>query len=372
MVGNPLYDWTHLELRRYFGIDQLLSPDTASTIYATCNEQLKDASFSARNLLRRMNVKTVCTTDDPIDDLSFHSQLKRDEFEISVLPTFRPDKAMAVEDPVAYNRYLADLEKASRMHIGSFEELLVALDNRHAYFHDNGCRSSDHGFETLSADFVSNAEADALLATVRTGKQISGAEASKFKAKLLLELFRMNHHRGWVQQMHFGIIRNARERIYRALGPDIGVDCVGDFSFGRPLCTMLDALDVRQQLTKTIFFNAHLGSNEMLATIIGAFQDGTTPGKIQLGPPWWFLDQKDGFMRHFNAISSIGLLSRFVGMTTDSRSLLSFPRHEYFRRLLCDFLGCQMENGDLPNDMELIGGIVQDLCFTNAKKYFGY
>lgn len=371
-VRNPLYDWTHLELKRYFGIDRLLSGETAAAIYAACNEKLKEKSFSARNLLRRMNVKTVCTTDDPVDSLSYHEQLKREKFEIAVLPTFRPDKAMAVEEATGYNRYLDDLEKASGTAIGSFTALLEALDKRHACFHEHGCRSSDHAFETLAVDGGTPAEIEAIFSAVRSGKALNGAQTSQFKRALLLELCRMNHRRGWVQQFHFGVIRNVRTRVYKSLGPDAGADCIGDFPFGRPLCGFLDTLDTAGQLTKTILFNGNPVDNEMLVSIIGAFQDGSVPGKLQLGPAWWFLDQKDGMLRHLNALSGLGLVSRFIGMTTDSRSLLSFPRHEYFRRILCNCFGEEVEQGDLPDTGELLGAIVRDICYNNAKNYFGY
>jgi glucuronate isomerase len=371
-MRNPLYDWTHLELKRYFGIDTLLSPETAPAIYAACNEQLKEKSFSARNLLKRMNVRTVCTTDDPVDDLSFHTQLKREKTGITVLPTFRPDRAMAPDDPVSYNRYVDELAKVSGISITSFAALLEALDKRHAYFHEHGCRSSDHAFETLAMATGATAEIDAIFSSIRSGKALNGAQISTFKATLLLELCRMNHCRGWAQQLHFGVIRNVSTRVFKLLGPDTGADCIGDCSFGRPLCGFLDALDAAGQLTKTILFNGNPGDNEMLVSIIGAFQDGSMPGKLQLGPPWWFLDQKDGMVRHLDALSGLGLLSRFIGMTTDSRSFLSFPRHEYFRRILCSVLGREMERGDIPDDKQLIGPMVSDICYANAKKYFGY
>ena len=370
-LRNPLYDWTHLELKRYFGIDQLLSGETAGAIFARCNEQLKEKSFSVRTLLKRMNVTVLCTTDDPVNDLSYHLQLKKENFEIPVRPTFRPDKAMAIEDPVAYNRYIEALENVSGISITSFDALLEALDIRHAFFHENGCRSSDHAFETLTEQNAAPAEINAIFSGARSGKAPSGGQASKFKAALLLELCRMNHKRGWAQQLHFGVIRNARTRIFKSLGPDTGVDCIGDFPFARPLCAFLDALDATGQLTKTILFNIHPADNEMLVSIAGAFQDGTVAGKVQLGPAWWFLDQKDCMVRHLEALSGLGLLSRFVGMTTDSRSFLSFPRHEYFRRILCGVLGRDMENGDIPRDFGLMGGIVRDICFSNAKNYFG-
>jgi glucuronate isomerase len=369
-VRNPLYDWTHLELKRYFDVDQLLSGKTAKTIFAICNEQIKDKSFSVRSLLKRMNVSVLCTTDDPVDDLAYHLQLKKENFEITVRPTFRPDKAMAIDDPMVYNRYIDELARVSGVAITSFATLLEALDIRHAYFHECGCRSSDHAFETLSEEFPAPSEIDMVFSSVRSGKAVNSAVASRFKTAMLLELCRMNHKRGWAQQLHFGVIRNVRTHVFKSLGPDTGVDCIGDFQFARPLCALLDALDATDQLTKTILFNIHPADNEMLVSIAGAFQDGKIAGKVQLGPAWWFLDQKDCMTRQLEALSGLGLLGRFVGMTTDSRSFLSFPRHEYFRRILCGVLGRDMENGDIPGDFDLIGGIVRDICFANAKNYF--
>jgi glucuronate isomerase len=371
-IRNPLYDWTHLELKRYFGIDSLLSQDTAMSIYAACNEQLKDASFSARNLLKRMNVTTVCTTDDPVDDLQFHKQIKKDAFGITVLPTFRADKAMAIEDPVAYNRYIDSLEKVSGISITSFSQLIEALDKRHQYFHDLGCRSSDNGFEDLDVDAGTLAQTNATFAAVRKGQAVGTPETSQFKTSVLLELCIMNHKRGWAQQLHFGVVRNVNTRIYKQLGPDTGVDCIGDYSFAKPLCAFLGRLNATDQLAKTILFNANPKDNDMIVSIIGAFQDGTVPGKLQHGPAWWFLDQKGGMTDQINALCGLGLLARFIGMTTDSRSLLSFPRHEYFRRILCNILGKEIDRGDLPGDMKLMGSIVSDICYNNAKKYFGY
>jgi glucuronate isomerase len=371
IVRNPLYDWTHLELKRYFGFSgTLLSNETAPYIYAACNEQIKENAFSAQNLLRRMNVKVVCTTDDPIDDLIFHEQVKREGFEIAMRPTFRPDKTMAIDDPVSYNRYLDALSEASGVSIVSYNDLLEAIDKRHDYFHQHGCSCADHALETLSECAGTAAETAAIFSEVRAGKTVTPVQSATFKAALMIELCKMNHHRGWVQQIHIGVIRNVRTALYKKLGPDTGVDCIGDSSFGRPLCRLLDALDTTGQLTKTILFNINPGDNEQLVTIAGAFQDGLIPGKIQLGPAWWFLDQKDGMVRQMEALSVLGLLSRFVGMTTDSRSLLSFPRHEYFRRILCNILGGEMENGDLPGDMKLMGSIVSNICFNNAREYF--
>jgi glucuronate isomerase len=372
-VRNPLYDWAHLELKRYFEISgKLLSPETASEIYAVCNERLTDKLFSARNLLVRMKVNIICTTDDPVDDLKYHEQLKRETNSLIMLPTFRPDKAMAIEDPSAYNRYIDDLSRVSGISITSFSHLLDALDKRHSFFHEHGCRSSDHAIETLCTEYASLREINMIFSSVRGGKVPDQGQIIKFKTTLLLELSRMNHRRGWVQQFHFGVIHNVRNRVFTRLGPNAGVDCIGDFPLSRPLGCFLDALDINDQLTKTILFNINPGDNELMVCMAGTFQDGSVPGKIQVGPAWWFLDQKNGIAQHIDALSSLGLLSRFIGMTSDSRSFLSFPRHEYFRRILCGILGKEMEKGDIPGDIELIGSIIRDICYSNAKKYFGY
>jgi glucuronate isomerase len=372
-VRNPLYDWAHLELKRYFGIkEKLLSGATSSAIFASCNEQITDKSFSAKNLLRRSGVKVVCTTDDPVDDLSYHEKMKQDGFDITVLPTFRPDKAMAVENPVAFNAYIDELARISQKEINSVDDLLSALDARHEYFHQHGCRCADHALETMTADYGSPADISRIFSSVRSGAIIGEPAVSKFKIALLIELCKMNHRRGWVQQIHVGVIRNIRTRLLKSVGPESGIDCIGDFGFGRPLCRFFDTLDSSNQLTKTILFNIHPKDNEQFVTIAQAFQDGTAPGKIQLGPAWWFLDQKQGMTEHVNALSNFGLLARFVGMITDSRSLLSYPRHEYFRRILCTILGEEMQRGDIPGEMDLIGKMVGDICYANAKNYFGY
>jgi len=372
-VRNPMYDWVHLELKRYFGIeDMLLSKATGPAIYKRCNEKLRERALSTRGLLLMMNVKVVCTTDDPIDDLSSHAALKKEGFAIRVLPTFRPDKVMATGDPAAFNAYIDKLSAAADRSIATYDDLLKALDDRHAFFHENGCRSSDHGLETVPVEQAPESEVKALFADLREGKKVPDAQANKYRSAIVLEMARMNHRRGWIQQFHLGVIRNARSTLFANLGPDVGGDCIGDFSHGRQVCQFLDALDKTSQLAKTVLYSINPGDHELFASIAGVFQDGSTVGKIQYGPAWWFLDQKDGMIKQMNALSSLGLLSLFIGMTTDSRSLLSFPRHEYFRRLLCTMLGEEMDKGELPSDMDFIGGIVKDICFNNAKKYFGY
>jgi glucuronate isomerase len=372
LVRNPLFDWAHLELRRYFGITAILSPENAASIYAACNERIGEQSFSVQNLLAKMNVRAVCTTDDPIDDLSSHRKLLAQKKNLVMRPTFRPDKAMAVDNLAEWSGYLSKLTEVSGVAITTFSDLLAALDNRHAFFHDNGCRCSDHAFERLPSELPTTAECNRIFSQAQAGTALSPAEVDAFKAGLLLELCRMNHTRGWVQQMHFGTIRNICTRIYSRLGPDTGVDCIGNGTPAWPLAKLLDALDKENCLTKTILFNGNPGDNELIACMAQAFQDGSTPGKMQFGPAWWFLDQKDGMTRHIEALSGLGLLSRFVGMETDSRSFLSFPRHEYFRRILCNLLGGEMDRGDCPDDMALMGTMVRNICCGNAREYFGF
>jgi glucuronate isomerase len=370
---NPMYDWTHLELKRYFGIsDKLLSPATAPDIFASCNEKCSDPSFSARNLLRKMNVRVVCTTDDPADDLRFHAQLRKENFEIQMLPTFRPEKVLAIGDPVCFNGYIEKLSQASGIGIITFDDLVEALDKRHAFFHDLGCRSADLALETIPVEQSSAEELNAIFSCVRSGKAVNEGQRARYQAALLLELGRMNHRRGWVQQLHLGAMRNVRSRLFSRIGADAGGDCMGDGSIGRPLARYLDALDRDNQLTKTILYNINPRDDELLACIAGAFQDGSVPGKIQCGPAWWFMDHKDGIIRHLNALAGMGLVGRFIGMTTDSRSLVSFVRHEYFRRILCDWVGTAMENHDIPGDPALTGAMIRDMCFNNAQDFFRF
>ncbi len=369
-VRNPLYHWTHLELKRYFGVDDILSPATADKIYAECSAKLQSPEYSVRNLLLKMNVKMLCTTDDPADDLSFHQKIAQDGFEIKVLPAFRADKSLAVEDKVQYNLYLTRLEKASDTYIATYADLLKALRKQHNYFAANGCGVSDHGLEQIYAEDYTELEIACIFSRVREGKDLNPLEIRKFKSALLVELGVMDWEKGWVQQFHLGALRNNNSRMHRLLGPDTGWDSIGDFEQGRALSKFLDRLDTDNRLTKTILYNVNPRDNELLAAMIGNFNDGSIAGKIQFGSAWWFMDQKDGMERQINALSNMGLLSKFVGMLTDSRSFLSFPRHEYFRRILCNLFGQDIENGELPRDFEWIGKIIQDICYHNAKQYF--
>jgi glucuronate isomerase len=371
-LRNPLYHWTHLELQRYFNIHQVLNGTSAAAIYEECTAKLQTPEFSIRNMLRRMNVKVVCTTDDPTDSLQFHKQLRDERFDVKILPAFRPDKAMNVDDAATFNSYVGKLEESSGVSVSSFNDFLDALKSRHDYFASMDCSVSDHGLEHLYAEDYTDAEIEAAFNVIRAGGQLSQEQNLKFKSAMLYIFAVWDHEKGWVQQYHVGALRNNNKRKLQQLGPDTGWDSVGDFSQARQLSKFLNRLDETDQLAKTILYNLNPADNELFATMPGNFNDGSFPGKVQFGSGWWFLDQKDGMTRQLNALSNMGLLSRFVGMLTDSRSFLSFPRHEYFRRLLCNLLGEEIENGELPNDLKWTGEIVQNICFNNAKNYFNW
>ncbi len=369
--GNPLYHWTHLELKRPFGISgKLLGPDTAGEIYDRCSEMLRLAEFSVRNILRKMNVRLVCTTEDPLDTLEHHRKIRADGFEIRVHTAWRPDKAMAVEDLPAVNTFIDKLEGLCDMEINTFHDYIEALHIRHAYFHENGCRLCDHGLDTAYAEDYTNREIEQIFDKVRRGVEPDSSERLKFKSAMMYELALMDYQTGWVQQLHIGALRNNSTRLFRALGPDIGCDSIDDLQIARPLAGFLNRLDRDNKLPKTILYNLNPADNAVLATMTGNFQDGSVPGKMQYGSAWWFLDQKDGMEQQMRTLANMGLLSRFVGMLTDSRSFLSFPRHEYFRRILCNILGNDVEEGLLPSDMKLLGAMVEDICFNNARDYF--
>ncbi len=371
-LRNPLFHWTHLELKKFFGIDKILNPSTAKEIWDECNAKLQTPGYSVRNIIRMANVHTICTTDDPIDPLEDHRRIKADGFEVAVLPAWRPDKAMAVENTETYNQYLDKLAGAAQLEIHSFQNFMVALDNRHQFFHENGCRLSDHGLETFIAEDYNQNEIDDIFVKIRGGADLSNEEILKFKSCMLYEFGIMDHSRGWTQQFHVGALRNNSTRLFKKLGPDVGLDSIGDFEMAKPMSKLLDRLDMNDQLTKTILYNLNPRDNELIGTMIGNFQDGSVPGKMQFGSGWWFLDQKDGMEKQINALSNLGLLSRFVGMLTDSRSFLSYVRHEYFRRTLCNILGNDVENGEIPHDMGLLGKMVENICFNNAKEYFKF
>jgi glucuronate isomerase len=371
-LRNPLFHWTQLELNRYFGIEKTLSPSTAREIYEECSAKLRTKEYSVKNLLKKMNVQVLCTTDDPLDNLEHHQKLKNDGFEIKVIPAFRPDKAMQVEDPSAFNEYLKNIERAAGVCISSFDEYLVALKGRHDYFAKMGCSVSDHGLEHLYAEDFSDNEVRSLFLKLRDGKNLNIDEVRKMKSALLFQFAIWDWEKGWVQQFHLGARRNNNRRMLNKLGTDTGWDSIGDFSQGESLAKFLDRLDNHNQLAKTIIYNINPADNALMATMIGNFCDGSTPGKLQWGSAWWFLDQKEGMTRQINTLSNMGLLSRFVGMLTDSRSFLSFPRHEYFRRILCNIFGEEMEKGELPDDVPWVGKLIQDICYNNAKSYFGW
>jgi glucuronate isomerase len=371
-LRNPLHHWSHLELQRYFGITDLLSTKNSKEIYNHCSSLLKTKEYSVRNLLLKMNVHIICTTDDPTDSLIHHQKIQQDNFSTKVLPTFRPDKAMYADDTVAFNNYLALLEEASNISISSFNDYVTALKQRHDFFSENNCTVSDHGIEEIYAEDYTETEMINLFNKIRSGNFLSVKECRKFKSAMLIIFAEWDYEKGWIQQYHLGAIRNNNSRKLLELGADTGWDSIGNFSQAKALAKFLDRLDKENKLAKTILYNLNPADNELMATMAGNFNDGTVPGKIQWGSSWWFLDQKDGIEKQLNTLSNMGMLSRFIGMLTDSRSFLSFPRHEYFRRILCNLLGQEIENGELPNDIEWTGKIIQDICYANTKHYFNW
>jgi len=370
-LRNPLYHWTHLELNKPFGVkDKLLGPDTAREIYETCSEMLRTPAFSVRNIMRKANVKLVCTTEDPLDSLEYHKKIREDGFEIKVHTAFRPDRAMAVEDIQSLNVFIDKLGLICDIEITNFHSYIEALRKRHHFFHHAGCRLSDHGLETAYAEDYTESEINKIFDKILRGHDLDLSERLKFKSAMMFELALMDFEAGWVQQLHLGALRNNSTRLFNTLGPDIGCDSMSDFETAGPLSKFLNRLDTNNELPKTIIYNLNPRDNALCATMVGNFQDGSVPGKIQYGSAWWFLDQKQGMEDQMNVLSNMGLLSRFVGMLTDSRSFLSYPRHEYFRRILCNMLGDDVEAGLLPNDLDLLGKMVEDICYNNAKNYF--
>jgi glucuronate isomerase len=372
-LRNPLFHWTAMELKRPFGIETLLAPETARAVFDRCNERLQQDGFTVMGLLGGFKVAVVCTTDDPVDSLAPHVQLaKRKDPATRVYPTWRPDRALAVSDPAAWNRWVGQLEAAAGRGVTGFASLLEALDARHRFFHDLGCRASDHGLETMPAEPFADADVSSSFDAVRAGRALEEGVARRLQSALVHRLALMDHERGWVQQFHLGALRNNNSRLLAALGADAGCDSVGDFEQARPLVRFLDGLDRAGRLARTIVYNLNPRDNELFATAVGNFHDPELPGKMQYGPAWWFLDQKDGNEAQLRTLSNLGLLSRFVGMTTDSRSFLSYSRHDYFRRILCNLLGEDVRRGLLPDDRELLGRLVTRVCFTNARDYFGF
>ncbi|MBN2372018.1 MAG: glucuronate isomerase [Vicinamibacteria bacterium] len=372
-IGNPLYHWSHLELKNYFGIKgKVLNPESAREIWDACNAQLQTDRMRVHGIMADQNVRVVCTTDDPTDDLEHHRAMRgMPTLKTRVLPAFRPDKAMAVETGKAFVEYIEKLGQVAGSAIRSFEDLREALDKRHQFFHAEGSRISDHGLIAPVHEEATDSQLDAIFKKALSGGGVTETEGNQFKTALLLHFGRMNARRGWTMQLHMGAIRNNSTRMLRRLGPDTGYDSIGDCEIAAPLSRLLDALDVTNELPRTILYVLNPRDNELIATMIGNFQDGSTPGKIQFGSGWWFNDQKDGMIRQMSALALLGLLSRFVGMTTDSRSFLSYPRHEYFRRILCNMVGTWVEQGEAPRDMGLLGNMIQDICFRNAERYFG-
>lgn len=371
-LRNPLYHWTHLELKRYFDINDILNGDTARRIYDECTAKLQTPEYSVRNLLRKMNVSLVCTTDDPVDSLEYHQKIKEDGFEKPILPAFRPDNAMNVSSAEKFNAYLNKLSAVTNIAISSFDDFLYALQNRHDFFASMGCGVSDHGLEEIYAEDFTGSEIDAIFTKVHGGRELNETEQRKFKSAMLIHFAEWDWEKGWVQQFHLGALRNNNSRMLQTLGPDTGWDSIGDFSQGKALAKFLDKLDSNNKLAKTVLYNLNPADNELMATMVGNFNDGSAAGKIQWGSAWWFLDQRDGMTKQINALSNMGLLSKFIGMLTDSRSFLSFPRHEYFRRILCDLFGDEIENGELPNDVKWVGKVIQDICFNNNRDYFNW
>ncbi len=370
LIGNPLYHWTHFELKRFFDIDELLSPKTAKSIYEQVNEQLKH--LTARKMITMCGVETVVTTDDPTDDLMWHEKLANDHtFQVNVLPAFRPDKAINIELEW-FNEWIDQLAKTVQYDIHSLPNLEKALNERIAYFHNHGSRLADHGLDHLVYEPASQEEVAHIFIKARSGKKLSHKEIAQYKGYILVFLGKTYHQYGWVQQYHIGAQRNLSKRMLRTLGPDTGFDAINDRSVAQPLSALLDELDNTDELPKTIIYTLNPRDFEVAITSMQAFQGDGIPGKIQFGSAWWFLDSIDGMTKQIKALGNNGLLARFVGMLTDSRSFLSYPRHEYFRRLLCDIVGEQVELGYFPDDDEVLGRIIEDICYYNAKHYFNF
>ncbi len=370
-LGNPLYHWTHLELARYFNIPELLSPASASSVYEKASGMLQTKELSTRGMIKKMKAEVICTTDDPTDTLEHHQKLKK-TFDTKVLPTWRPDNVIKTDDPEKFNAYILKLESVSNVEIKNFDSLLEALDNRHNFFHENGCRLADHGLERFYFTDYSDKEADKYLSKLLKGNYLSAEETEKYRTAIMLRLCIMNCKRGWTQQFHVGAIRNNNARMFSLMGPDTGWDSIGPAQDVVKMSKFLSRLDAMNMLGRTILYNLNPSDNEMMITMAGNFNDGTLPVKVQYGAAWWFLDQKFGMEKHLKDLSVLGLLARFIGMVTDSRSFLSYPRHEYFRRIACNYIGEEVEKGMIPDDDDLLKPIIEGISYRNAKEYFGF
>jgi glucuronate isomerase len=370
-LRNPLYHWTHLELKRYFGVDDLLDRGNARSVWDRANAILQSGELSARRILRRFRVLALCTTDDPCEDLAHHKTLAANEKAFRVYPTFRPDNALRVDAPEFFNAWTDRLGKVSNVHIASLNDFLHALERRHEYFHSMGSRLSDHGMNVCFADFPSVQTATAIFEKARNGRAVSHEEHQKFASFMMLFFGHLDARKGWTKQLHVGALRNANTRRTRELGPDAGFDSIADWNQASALCAYLDRLDQEQALPKMVVYNLNPADNYVFATAMGNYQDSTVAGKLQFGSGWWFLDHKEAMEWQMNALSNVGLLSRFIGMLTDSRSFMSFPRHEYFRRVICNLIGREIDNGEIPNDDSLVGPMIRNICFGNARDYLG-
>ncbi len=371
-LRNPLYHWSHLELQRYFQTEKILDGDSAKEIYDHCNRLLQTPEYRVQGLLNKMNVEIICTTDDPADSLEYHQQIRMQNRSLRVFPTFRPDRALAIGDSSTFKCYLEKLGGSANISISTYKHFVDALRNRHDFFHNSGCRLSDHGLEQFYETEWTESEIKNIFEKVNGGKDPNSEEKEKFQSALLYQLAEWDYEKKWVQQYHLGALRNNNSRMLADLGQDTGWDSIGDFRQAKALSAFLNSLDINNRLARTILYNNNPADNEMMAAMIGNFNDGSVPGKIQWGSAWWFLDQKEGMTRQLNALSNMGLISRFVGMITDSRSFLSFPRHEYFRRILCGLFGEEMERGELPQDTTWTGKLIRDICYFNALHYFDW
>jgi glucuronate isomerase len=371
-IGNPLYHWSHLELQRYFGYYGTLSPKTSEEVWKLCNEKLADPSMSARNIIKKSKVTHICTTDDPIDTLEWHMQIAADpNFNVTVLPAWRPDKAMNLEKP-EYLTYLEKLSTVSGITIESFASLKEALRLRMDYFASCGCRISDHGLDYVMYEPASEEEIETIFAKRLKGEALTTLELLQFKTAFMVFVGEAYHRLGWVLQLHYGCKRDNNSRIHQSLGPDTGYDCINNNTPSADLANFLNALESRNALPKTIIYSLNPNDNAAIGTILGCFQDGSVAGKIQQGSAWWFNDNKTGMQEQMISLANLGSLAAFVGMLTDSRSFLSYPRHEYFRRILCELIGNWVENGEYPADYDLLKEIVENISYYNALNYFGF